>query len=174
MREIKSPKILEIGVFRGQILCLLSMIAEIQDKKAEIYGITPLDSTDGHWESNYAQDIIDLHDRFGQKQPVIIKGLSTDKKIIASSVKEYDIVYIDGGHTYDVVKSDLSVYPYMVEKGGFLIIDDCCNSFDLPFGHFAGINSVTNAVDEFLPPCTPNEDFEFLFNVVHNRVYKRI
>ncbi len=166
---------LEIGVFRGQTLVLVSMLSEMLDRQADITGLTPLDSTGGHWVSDYQQDIETLHGIFHQKQPTIIKGLSTDKKAICQAgQKQYDIVYIDGGHTFDVVQSDLEVFPSMVKKGGILVIDDCCNSFQMPFGYFTGIADVSRAVDKVLPPVTDSQEFEFLFNVVHNRVYRKL
>lgn len=157
---------LEIGVFRGQTLALIQTL----QPKAKIYGITPLDSTDGHWESNYKHDIEYLHDTFNLKHPNIIKGLSTEPDIITEANKrKYDIVYIDGGHTYDVVKQDITNYSAMVKQGGYLVIDDCCHKYQIPHGMFAGIESVSKAVDEW-----NQEGFKELFSVVHIRVFKKL
>ena len=162
---------LEIGVFRGQILALIELLAQRTEKKADRTGVTPLDNTDGHWDSDYRADIIKLHKTFNLNAPYrIIKGLSTDHEIIKQAKKEYDLLYIDGGHTFDVVKSDLKNYPQMVKVGGYLIIDDCCNKYQIPNGMFAGIESVSKAVDEVFP----NESFKELFSVVHNRIFKRV
>lgn len=162
---------LEIGVFRGQVLGAVRLISDMANKNAGIIGVTPLDSTGGHWESDYEQDIKTLFDTFKLAPPRIIKGLSTDPETIKSVPNiDYDMVYIDGGHSYDVVKSDLTHYPPMVKVGGYLIIDDCANRYNLPPGYFRGIDTVSKAVDEVLP----NEHFKELFSVVHNRVFKRI
>jgi hypothetical protein len=160
-------KFLEIGVFRGQTLALIQTL----NPTAKIYGVTPLDSTDGHWESDYAADIKLIHDTFNLKQPNIIKGLSTDNEIIqqAMVLPPFDIVYIDGGHTYDVVKQDIQNYSYMVKQGGYLVIDDCCHKYQIPHGMFAGIESVSKAVDEW-----NQEGFKELFSVVHIRVFKKL
>jgi hypothetical protein len=160
-------KFLEIGVFRGQALAVIQVLKPY----SEVYGITPLDSTDGHWESNYEADIQKIHDLFCLEEPTIIKGLSTTPEIIAeANQRQYDIVYIDGGHTYDVVKQDLQNYPPMVKQGGYLVIDDCCNKYQIPNGMFAGIETVSKAVDEWYP----NEEFKELFSVVHIRVFKKL
>lgn len=158
---------LEIGVFRGQTLAIIRTLKPF----LSIYGITPLDSTDGHWESDYAADIKHLHDIFKLEQPNIIIGLSTDIDIVIEADKKgkFDVVYIDGGHSFDVVKSDLTHYPKQVKKGGYLVIDDCCHKYQIPKGMFPGIETVSRAVDEWYP----NEDFEELFSVVHIRVFKR-
>ena len=157
---------LEIGVFRGQTLALIQML----QPKAKIYGVTPLDSTDGHWESNYEADIKLIHDTFNLKQPNIIKGLSTEPEIITeANQRQYDIVYIDGGHSYDVVKQDIKNYTPMVKQGGYLVIDDCCHKYQIPHGMFPGIESVSKAVDEW-----NQEGFKELFSVVHIRVFKKL
>lgn len=167
----KNFNFLEIGVFRGQVLGAVRLISDMANKNAGIIGVTPLDSTGGHWESDYEQDIKTLFETFKLAHPRIIKGLSTDHETIKSVPNiDYDMVYIDGGHTEEVVKSDLIHYPQMVKIGGYLIIDDCANKYQLPPGYFKGIESVSKAVDEVLP----NDRFTELFNVVHNRVFKRI
>lgn len=170
---------MEIGVFRGQVLSLIELLATECDKKSYRVGITPLDSSDGHWVSDYQADIYKIHFDFNLiGDYAIIKSLSTDPDLIESfreHKKPYlDILYIDGGHTKEDIQSDLKNYLHLVKQGGILVIDDCCNSFNMPFGYFQGIQAVTNAVDELLPPFKENPDWEFLFNVVHNRVYRKI
>jgi hypothetical protein len=166
MQELPANALfLEIGVFRGQILGLIRMLAP----KADITGITPLDSTGGHWDSNYEADIKLLHKTFKLKQPKIIKGLSMDA-IEEAGKQLYDVIYIDGGHSYDVARSDIWHYSSFVKVGGFLVIDDCAHKYDLPEGYFKGIEDVSRATDELLP----NEYYTELFNVVHNRVFKRV
>lgn len=158
---------LEIGVFRGQTLALVRILAA----KANITGITPLNSTDGHWESNYKDDIKKIHTDFKLKQPTIIKGLSTDEFVLDEvSKNEYDIIYIDGGHSYEVAKSDVYKYSSFVKIGGYLVIDDCANKYNLPEGMFKGIETVSKAVDELLP----NNNYKEICSVVHIRVFKRI
>lgn len=159
-------KFLEIGVFRGQVLALIRILS----KTASIAGITPLDSTGGHWDSDYEADIKLLHETFKLSQPDIIKGLSTDPDIIEKAKGTYDIIYIDGGHEYEVAKSDIINYSPFVKVGGYLVIDDCANKYDLPYGYFRGIESVSRAVDQHLP----NEQFKEIFSVVHNRIFQRV
>ena len=159
---------LEIGVFRGQTLALIRTLKP----KSKIYGITPLDSTGDHWESDYLADIVRLHETFELPKPYLYVGLSTDPNILNSLWEEYnDIVYIDGGHSYEVVKSDMTHYPKTVKIGGYLVVDDCCNNLDIPMGMFGGIESVTQAVNEWEQTQT---NFKLLFSVVHIKVYQRI
>ena len=156
--------LLEIGVFRGQTLALVQMLAQLAGKTCSVYGVTPLDTTDGHWESDYKSDIHFLHNYFALKQPTIIEGLSTEPEIIEAVkvLKSFDVVYIDGGHTYDVAKSDIIEYAPLAKQ--YLVIDDCCNDLDIPFGMFPGIQSVTDAVINTIE--TPHS-----YSVVHNKVW---
>ena len=166
----------EVGVFRGQILGLIGILAERTDREVKRVGVTPLDSSDGHWESDYEQDIKTLHNTFNIAQDYeIIRGKSQDNWVL-KKVKpmSFDIMYIDGGHAYETVVNDLSVYQKLVKKGGYLVIDDCNNRIEMPNGMFRGIQSVSDAVDEEFPPFVQRGDWELVMNVVHNRVLRRI
>lgn len=171
----KDFTFLEVGVFRGQVLSLYKLLADSQGKKVSRYGITPLDGTDGHWESNYTEDIKTIHKQFKLKQDYkILHGLSTDPEIVKQAQEiPVDILYIDGGHTYEVVQSDLRNYPQLVKQGGYLVIDDACNNMNMPFGFFQGIEPVTRAVLEW-EKTESGKGFEFLFNVVHNKIYRKL
>lgn len=166
----------EIGVFRGQILGLIEMLAARTDKKVKRVGISPLDSSDGHWESDYEADIKRLHDTFGIKSDYeIIHGHSQEYWVIKKAQEmSFDIMYIDGGHAYEMVIADLENYDRLVKRGGYLVIDDCNNHIEMPDGYFRGIGSVSAAVDERYPPFTPSDKWELQLNLVHNRVLKRI
>lgn len=163
---------MEIGVFRGQILGLVELLAKRMGKTAIRVGITPLDSTDGHWESNYKADIEHLHKTWDLTTNYeIIPHLSTSKEAIEAS-KQYrpDVLYIDGGHEYEVVKADLANYIPILKQDGILVIDDCNNAIPMPFGYFQGIQSVSVAVDEVLPKEGETKEWKHILNLVHNRV----
>ena len=167
---------MEIGVFRGQILAIVSLLAERHGKKVRRIGITPLDTSDGHWESDYEADIIRLHDVFNIKDDYeLIRLDSTNPNAIQlASQNPPDVLYIDGGHTYEVVKSDLTHYLPILKVGGTLVIDDCNNAIPMPWGYFQGIQSVSIAVDEVLPREGSTEYWKHEFNLVHNRVLTKL
>jgi len=167
---------MEIGVFRGQILALVSLLAERHGKKVRRIGITPLDTSDGHWESDYEADIIRLHDVFNIKDDYeLIRLDSTNPNAIKlASQNPPDVLYIDGGHTYEVVKSDLTNYLPILKVGGTLVIDDCNNAIPMPWGYFQGIQSVSLAVDEVLPREGSTEYWKHELNLVHNRVLTKL
>ena len=163
---------MEIGVFKGQILSLIELLAKYQYKEAKRIGVTPLDNSGIGWESDYSKDIEFIHDKFGlSKDYVILKGSSVDPEIIkiAKSFK-LDILYIDGSHTFEDAASDIKNYAPLIKPGGYLVIDDCACDFSMPFGFFTGIVEVTNAV--FCSDIIKNE-FEFICSVVHIKVWKR-
>jgi len=173
----QSFTFLEIGVFRGQVLSLVQQIASYSQRYVTRYGVTPLTSAGGHWESDYRVDIINMHKQFHLPiDYILFEGLSTDPKILEDvmiQVKPLDILYIDGGHDYDTVVSDLKNYLPLIKPGGILVVDDCSNNFQIPNGMFPGIDTVSNAVDELLPPFTQNDEYEWLFNVGHNRIWRK-
>jgi cephalosporin hydroxylase len=167
----KPIKFMEIGVFRGQILCLVRMLAHHITR----IGISPLDSSDGHWESDYYSDIMQLHSEFNvPKDFFILHGLSTDKNIMINAhgvANELDCLYIDGGHTKEVVQSDIINYLPLVKKGGLIVIDDCANNLNGIYpGRFWGIQDVSDVVDKYLP-MDEDDNYKHLFNLIHNRVW---
>ena len=167
---------MEIGVFRGQILALVRLLAERHGKKVRRIGITPLDTTDGHWESDYEADIKKLHDTFNipNDYELITLDSTNPVAINLASKNPPDVLYIDGGHTYEVVKSDLTHYLPILKVGGTLVIDDCNNAIPMPWGYFQGIQSVSLAVDEVLPREGSNEYWKHELNLVHNRVLTKL
>jgi hypothetical protein len=172
----KNFAFMEIGVFKGQTLSLIKLLADMQKKKVTRFGITPLSTEGGVWESDYAKDIEYIHDQFNlTKDYKILHGLSEDPAIIEQAGKlKLDVLYIDGGHDERHITNDIEQYSHLVKPGGFMVIDDCCNSFRMPFGYFQGIQAVTVVVDKKLPPVTASDEWEFVFSVVHNRVYRKI
>lgn len=170
MAELPAePKMLEIGCFKGATLSVWQLL----NPECVVYGVTPLDATGIDWEGDYAKFIGDIHDRFEQKQPTIIKGLSESEWVISEALAHspYDVVYIDGGHEKHHIDNDMQHYAPMVKTGGYLVIDDCCNDLHLEWGEFQGIDPVTNGVVEYMAQY--GDEWEFICSVVHIKVYKR-
>lgn len=165
----ERPKMLEVGVFKGATLSVWKLLKPY----ATVYGVTPLDSTGIGWEGDYLQMIDDIHARFEQLKPIIIHGLSESKDAIktATETEPYEVVYIDGGHEKHHIVNDLLYYAPLVEQGGYLVIDDACCDMKMPWGYFQGIQPVTDGVLEYMHEH--GNDWEFITNVVHLRIYKR-
>lgn len=175
-------KFLEIGVYMGQIVSLISMMNKAHKKGGLVYGLTPLNNTGDkfskHPEINYEQAIQRIYAQFklDGDDLQIIEGLSTTPGVIETARAEgpYDVVYIDGGHDYDVVLSDLKHYPEMLKVGGLLVVDDASSYLKIPDGlirmNWRGIEDVSNAVRDTIEK---DSRFKHLFAVGHNRVWKR-
>lgn len=167
-----DPVLLEIGVFKGQIISLWKLLRP----DAKVYGITPLDGRGTGWtEDDYGQHIKNIHNHFNLDHPRLLIGASQNIEIAheAALIAPFDIVYIDGDHSYEGASDDLAIYSPMVKSGGYLVIDDAaCNLNFPPSGFFTGIDTVTLAMENWKKTQVASE-FEFMFNVVHLMVFKR-
>lgn len=168
-------KFLEIGVHKAQILSLVRLLADRENKTCTIYGITPMNGAGTGWtEDDYQGDIAKIHDVFEVEQPVLYKGLSDNILAVkfAYDKMPFDILYVDGSHTYEDCYGDLFSYGGYIKSGGYLVIDDaCCDLNFPPSGFFTGIDTVTQATLDYLKNY--GYEWEFQFNVVHLRIYKR-
>ena len=86
------------------------------------------------------------------KNVFIFKG---DSKIVLPKIdlNEIDYVFLDGGHSYDTVKSDLNNCKVVVENNGIVLCDD----YDLSYAP-----GVIKAIDEFV--IKEQYDIKILFN----------
>jgi hypothetical protein len=168
-------KFIEIGCHKGQVLSLIRLLSNRANKDASIFGITPMNGAGTGWtEDDYQGDIKKLHDEFKLQYPVLYKGFSQEKEARYFAVKQapFDVVYIDGDHSYDGVMADLDNYAPLVKKDGFLVMDDCCCDLNFaPSGHFTGIKEVTDAFTDYMKG--EGEKWEFMFNVEHLRLLRR-
>lgn len=170
------PVLMEIGVHRGQILAAWRIIRP----HSWIIGLSPFDGAEMGDTRDYRQDLTELFKQFDLIEPdVLIHGYSDAPNIIQWFQEQYkvnqalDVLYIDGGHSYETTRSDIEVYSPYVIPGGFLVIDDSANRFAYPWGYFSGIASVSKAADHCLPPGTPNDQWEHIGAVVHNRIWRK-
>lgn len=166
----ENPKLIEIGTFKGATISVWKLLRP----DAQVFGVTPLDDSGLDWnhpDGYYEECIKTIHNDFNLEQPTIIKGKSNEANVVKQAFGEYNIVYVDGDHSYDGCLFDLTCYSEMVKVGGFLVIDDCCCDFHEPFGYFQGIADVQQAFDDW---SKTTDSFEFVFNVKHLRILRRI
>jgi len=175
-------KFLEIGVFKGQVISLMSLLNKHHKKDGMVYGITPLtnagDKYSKHPEVDYEDHIQRIYQNFGldASDLGIIQGLSNDPDIIetAQDIGPFDVVFVDGCHDYDVVVSDIINYGEMVKPGGLMVIDDVSNYLNIPDGlirmDWRGLEDVSNAARDTIEK---DANFNELFAVGHNRIWKK-
>lgn len=117
----------------------------------------------GHIQKMFDNSNLDL------KAINLIKGYSNDENVVAQvKNKTFDIVYIDGDHSYKVCKEDLDNYAKLIKLNGYLVMDDASN-FNPGTKFFKGIIEVSRACEEIDPKV-----FKNILNVGHNRVYQKI
>jgi hypothetical protein len=174
-------KFLEIGVFKGQIICLLSILNDRFKKNGSIFGVTPLENYGDKYSEypniDYSLEIKNLFQTFSvpfSLESQIINGLSTDDKIKQKikDLKMFDLVYVDGGHDYDTVISDLILVKDILNINGYIVTDDSsCYKNLAGLAVFTGHLEVCDAIKDNLEP---DKNFVEILCVGHNRVFKKI
>lgn len=134
-------RFLEIGVYKGQICSLIQLLADVTQRSPTIVGVTILfdpvtDMGTGQKRYNRAPYIEMLYRDLGISidNTRIIDGRSQDPNIrsLAAQFAPFDILYIDGDHSYDATVSDIVMYRDLLSPGGFLVIDDASNFKNFP------------------------------------------
>lgn len=174
--EFRPRTFLEIGVYRGQTLSLVSLLSSAFNVPCAVNGISPFssagDSVSRYDESiDYLADTLKNFDRFGLQHPRLLNAYSTDpeaRSFIASI--EWDAVYIDGNHEYEVVRQDWENCSAHVRIGGFIVLDDAAlgTSFKPPMFATAGHPGPSRLAREIT-----GSSFEEILRVGHNRVFLR-
>jgi hypothetical protein len=175
-----SFKFLEIGVYKGQTLSLVKLLSNTYNKNVDFYGVTPL-TNEGDKFSNYENvdygDIVkNLFNSFDLEFDLdknIIKGLSTDSEIILKikNLGPFDLIYIDGGHDYDCVISDIRLMKEISKINTYVVFDDSSCYKNLSPDKFKGHIDVCNAIKDTLEN---DNSFNEIVCIGHNRVFKKI
>lgn len=129
--KYKPLRILEIGVYRGQTLSLFCLLAKgiNPDLKFEVHGISPFDSTGDsvslYSDMDYIKDCKNNLNFFKCTNYYLHKLLSLDPAAIELVAGvEWDLIYIDGSHEYEVVKRDFENALAALKVGGIIVLDD--------------------------------------------------
>jgi hypothetical protein len=173
-------KFLEIGVYKGQVLSLIKLLADTCKKDVEFYGVTPLfgmgDKFSNYEQTDYKNLIINLFKHFDLDFDIdknLIIGSSADLQIKnkIEQLRYFDLMYIDGSHDYDVVISDIELMKKVCKLGAIIVFDDSACFKDLPPDKFKGHLDVCNAIKNTIEFDT---DFIEILCVGHNRVFKKV
>lgn len=116
-----------------------------------------------HIQITFAQSNLNLED------VELIKGFSNDV-VVLSKVKDkkFDLIYIDGDHSYTIAKQDMENYAPLLNKGGLMVLDDA-SYFSPGSKFFKGIASCSKVADEIDP-----SKFKNVLNIGHNRVFQKL
>jgi hypothetical protein len=176
----ENGKFLEIGVYKGSILSLSQLISEELEINLGTWGLTPLKNLGDKYSiydnSDFDRDISFLYENLSlnRNKTTIIDGLSTDTdaKNKTKNYGPFDIVYIDGGHDYDVVCNDIEFCTEILKKNGLMVMDDASIFLKIGskhkgfLGHFDVGNAIRDKIDN-------NKVYEHLFACGHNRVWRK-
>jgi hypothetical protein len=187
---------LEIGVFKGQVISLWSLLARELPADLEIHALTPLAGNPpprpGLWQrlryrldANYREEVKtgnfyaeEDYEAIGRAHFArhglsfdavrLHRGYSTDPALLARlSAARYELIYVDGDHREAGARHDFATFGAKVVPGGWLVADDA--GHDLPGETFwKGYPEVTTALSELAPLGFVN-----VLNVGHNRVFQR-
>ncbi len=173
-------KFLEIGVYKGQVLSLVKLLSDHNNKEIEFYGVSPLndvgDKFSRYESTDYLFLINGLFDHFNLDfDPGInlIKGSSNDIKIKAKieSLKHFDLMYIDGSHDYEFVISDIELMKSVCSPGAIIVFDDSACYKNLPSDKFRGHIDVCDAIRDKIEN---DSNFIEVLCVGHNRVFRKL
>ncbi|MBC7879713.1 MAG: class I SAM-dependent methyltransferase [Anaerolineae bacterium] len=187
----------EIGVYKGQIISLWSLIAKNCNYAIDITAISPfegnvlpvskisrkikqliskkfrndLTSANFYGDANYSQLCTNIFEKFSCNFEEVTKlvGYSTDPDIIAQSKNHrFNILYIDGDHSFDVSRSDVENYAPLVVPNGILVMDDASMDLEMsaPYKGLPGPSKSAKLLSEM--------GFENILNVNHNRVFRKL
>ena len=176
LREYQPQLCLEIGVYRGQVISLWALIAQMLKFPCEIHGISPFtpigDAVSAYREDvDYLTDTLDSFKFFNLPAPTLVKALSNEPVTIEHIASHnWNLVYIDGSHDYEIALADYRLCRDHLAPGGLLVMDDASldTSFRPPMFSFAGHPGPSQVAAEFAM-----KEMKFLGAVGHNNVFQK-
>lgn len=127
----------EVGVYKGRSLYYLLNVIRKSGKEIKVFGV---DHYKGQSEGAYQQTVENLSEFNGQYKIINMDSVSASKLFEDNSV---DFVFIDAGHEYEDVKTDILLWLPKLKKKGIMAGHDY-NGFDREGGY----PGVRKAVDE--------------------------
>jgi hypothetical protein len=125
---ISNPKILEIGVFRGEFLDYLVKNCNIGSIDAVdlFQGITCSGDANGNDVVHYdvGKSYLELLDTYKVMSNIKIHKANSIHYLQQQPDNTYDIIYIDGDHSYGGVKYDLINAFSKIKNGGYIMGHD--------------------------------------------------
>ncbi len=176
-REFQPRSFLEIGVFRGQTLSLAALLSRMNNLPCDVAGISPFssagDSVSRYGKNvEYFEDTLKNFDHFKLPAPRLLKAFSTDPEAVAFiASKNWDMIYIDGNHDYEVARQDWVNCSLHLKPGGIIVLDDSgLNTlYKAPVFATAGHPGPSRLAQEI-----DRKEFRELLLVGHNRAFQKI
>ena len=178
LESLRPRKMLEIGVYRGQVLAFWSKWALEQSREAALFGLSPYtsagDGVSAYENLDYLLDIKESFQYLGLPMFEPLMFLSTDsraKDVLEPHHGEFDLVYVDGSHDYEVVLNDIDLSHSLLRKSGYMVLDDAGLSIaqDLPPYAFNGHPGPSRVASELMS----SPKWTFVACCGHNVIFSR-
>jgi predicted O-methyltransferase YrrM len=112
-----NKNVFELGTYRGRTTYILSQYA----KHVTTFDLGSNISLESKLYSNY--DVGEIYKKNNCTNVTQLIGNSLEFDF-TPHYEKFDLVYLDGGHTYDIVKNDFEVSFNLLKPGGWIIVDD--------------------------------------------------
>ena len=179
LEDIRPKKMLEIGVYRGQVLAFWSKWALTQSIQSDLYGLSPFtaagDQVSTYDDLDYLEDIRSSFEDLGLPMFRPLVFLSNDSRargVLKPHFGAFDLIYVDGSHDYDVVISDIALSHSLLRKSGYMVLDDASLSIPqyLPPYAFKGHPGPSRAASELMS----SHKWNFVGCCGHNVIFSRV
>jgi hypothetical protein len=151
--KISNPRILEIGVFKGEFLdYIVNNCGTGSIDAVDLFeGITGSGNADGNSFVFYdiGKGYFELLEKYREMPNIKIYKSNSNDFLRNQEDDIYDIIYIDGDHSYDGVKQDLINSYKKIKNGRYIMGHDYEMNMEKTNIHYDF--GVKQAVDEF---CT--------------------
>jgi hypothetical protein len=143
IKKYELKKTLDIGVYRGRSL-FPQAVAHAEYTKGKVFGVDPYKSEDAlqydnpqleqelqsfalktDFETIY-QEVLQIRERFELEKHCDLVRKRSDEAVVYFKQDQvmFDLIHIDGNHDTKAVMSDLELYLPLLNKDGFIVLDD--------------------------------------------------
>ncbi len=149
--ELERPRILEIGIFKGEFFDYIvdACNPQIMDGVDFFEGIAGSGDADGNnfTYCNIGESYLQLCEKYANIFTINLHKMSSNSFFNIVNNNYYDIIYIDGDHSYEGVKSDLDNAYNKIRPGGYIMGHDYEMNMEKARTHYEF--GVKRAVTEF-------------------------
>jgi predicted O-methyltransferase YrrM len=173
LRHIKNNKctsILEIGVFNGNFAerLLKTACKSSPDYKINYLGIDLF--KEGLTEAKHAAEVslypntlAEVESRLSKVKNTEVKLIQGDSTLVLPQIAKhlkFDLIHIDGGHSFETVQRDWENVMELIDSSTVIFFDDYTNHRGITKGGF-GVNKVVDRIDssKFQVKVSKNRDY---------------